>query len=741
MATLIEQARAKRKEADSGIHTQTVLDMGGSLIDAAKLKRGDSSGLSEAFTSQPVTDERSRQLESLNLSQYVQEPVKYEEQGSYGQYKRKDFSGEPQPFLQAAGQGLQNMGAGYIRAYNELAALFGDEKAKQVLSDLEISQTMDQAQTEQITQGHPVQAFAGEVAGETAGFPLGGGGKSAITKVVTGALSGAGAGGISSAGRGQDMPGVVGETALGGITGAGADLLMQGGGNLLRRFRNRGGMVEPDAGVDELRNAAGEVAEARRITDETGIGLFQGQQTMDQWGLERQSFLGSLPESSRRAYTALQTQNEEVASAVQRLMSDVAPESSVGTSAALGRKAADQAIEAARKKRSDIASPLYKEAFAVDADVDLAPVNDIISEIVSELPAKGSRIGSKVKEAKALIEGRTVVAADGAETVIPPTLKQLHGAKMQIDEMIAGTGVEQLGPTTKRYLTQIKASLVDQMTSASGGYKTASDAFKAASPEVDVLLDGMVGRIAGLKTTNLKSLSNLIFDAAETNPTVMRDTIRTLRGTEGGDDLVQSLLRTQMQQRLGKMRVGIDDMVADGATSVNVPLNVESRLFGNAAQRKLMFAALDEISPQAGQNARWLSKGLQRAKSGRPGGSQTAIRGEVKERMRGISGAVRNFFAKPVQTLANVGEEAAWSRKVEALGDAMYNPDWRPDMNRIRRLDPNSAEAQSQFTQLLTRIVETGTNIAESANISGAGQQALSTAGRVAASDLLENEQ
>jgi hypothetical protein len=68
-------------------------------------------------------------------------------------------------------------------------------------------------------------------------------------------------------------------------------------------------------------------------------------------------------------------------------------------------------------------------------------------------------------------------------------------------------------------------------------------------------------------------------------------------------------------------------------------------------------------------------------------------------------GGVRNFFRQPIDTLAGIGEEQAFSRKAAALGEALYNPDWAPDMEKIRKLNPNSPGAQSQFEKLLTKIV------------------------------------
>ena len=87
--------------------------------------------------------------------------------------------------------------------------------------------------------------------------------------------------------------------------------------------------------------------------------------------------------------------------------------------------------------------------------------------------------------------------------------------------------------------------------------------------------------------------------------------------------------------------------------------------------------------------------------------------------------AFRDFFKKPIGTLAGIGEEQAFGRKIRAIGDALYNPDWAPDMKKIRKLNPNSPEARSQFENLLRTIVEQNERI-------GITTQAAATAGRQA---------
>ena len=156
----------------------------------------------------------------------------------------------------------------------------------------------------------------------------------------------------------------------------------------------------------------------------------------------------------------------------------------------------------------------------------------------------------------------------------------------------------------------------------------------------------------------------------------------------------------------------------------NIPGQLRRMIFGNDKQQKMLFSALEEIDPSAAKNAIWLKTALDRAKTSRPGGSQTGIRAEISKELRdvGPAMAIVNFFKKPVSSLMDLGADARYSAKVMAVGDALYNPDWQPDINKIKKLGITSREAQSEFEKLLEKIANT--------NSSGVRTQAAAAASR-----------
>ena len=90
-------------------------------------------------------------------------------------------------------------------------------------------------------------------------------------------------------------------------------------------------------------------------------------------------------------------------------------------------------------------------------------------------------------------------------------LKQLHGAKMEIDELINARGDSSLTNTAKRELKGIQESLLSQIDEASPLYASARAEFAAASPAVESVEKGVVGSAANME--NLKNISRDIFSS------------------------------------------------------------------------------------------------------------------------------------------------------------------------------------------------------------------------------------
>jgi len=445
------------------------------------------------------------------------------------------------------------------------------------------------------------------------------------------------------------------------------------------------------AAADEIAQVAPTVQAARQATEETGIPLFQAQQTGVPAQLEKQSFVAQLPAGTRSAVEGLKTQNKAAGDAVENFINTIAPPEAVITGADKFRGAAQAAVEKAKNIRAEKASPLYKDALEAGADVDLTPLREFIKTELKDLPASG-------EIAKTLEKVSTLTKSEG-----DPSLRLLHNAKVEIDQMINKFGTDSLGNTTKGKVTTAKNILLDQMDLASDGYKAAREAFADASPAVTKIQDSIIGKIAALDDTQLKQVSAKIFDPAQTNPQVIAQAKKAI--TDVDPDAWSQIIRVELEKRLGSIKSTGEDFNIE-----NIPGQLSRALFPNKKGTDVLFNALN---PEQKKNLTFLKTALGRAKQGRPGGSQTAAREEIKKELRGgVVQGIRNFFDKPISSLAGTGistltgagAEAAFNSRVAALSKALFDPTWKAEMKQLRALGTNSPAAARAMTQLLDDI-------------------------------------
>jgi len=628
-------------------------------------------------------------------------------------------------------QGLLNIGGGILRGVGELRKAIGDEDADKFLQDLGTSQAMELARTAEATKDAPIAAFAGEVLGETAGFGVGGPGKSLFQRLAGEAVVSATGGALSAAGRGEED--IAGEAIIAAALSPAAEAV----GFFRNKFKLRG--ESKAAEIVTKQELATSQVEGQKIAEKTGIDLLPAQKSLDPFDIERQSFLGQNPEVSGKAFKVLTRQNEQAAKAVGTLLDQIAAPESVGTSSELARKAAGNIINEKVIIRKEKSSPIYNAAFgqaqAEGKRVDVQPVIDSINTRLENFAEVGPS-GKLLQRVKQMIGGPDVDEEIAEGIVTTPNieranLRRMHNVKMEIDELISREKNKgNLGPTVEAELFQIQKEFVGQMDALGVGYDNARAEFARLSPAIDELKAGVFGRLSTINDRSLKQASSVLFDAAETNPQVMKKAIASLKGVEGGQDIARALLRTELEKRLGRLPPGTEEGSREALE--NIPGKLNKAIFGNAKQRNLFFAALEELSPEAKKNAEWLERGLFRAGRGRPGGSQTAIRKVITEDLeRGVVNSLKNIFVTPKASLETVGREAARAKNAKALGDALYNPDWAPDMKIIRNLPPNSPKAGTLFTGLLNKIISFG----EEAKLTG---RAAPVAARVATRE--ENE-
>jgi hypothetical protein len=473
------------------------------------------------------------------------------------------------------------------------------------------------------------------------------------------------------------------DIALASALGVSSEVAMP----LIQRFRQGRAAAKQGVAREELEQIAPAVREAQTAARETGVPLFQAQQTTVPAQLEKQAFIGQLPAGTQAASNALRNQNRAAANAVDDFLGQIAPDQAVVTGAEKFRTAAQSAVANAKRIRAEKTSPIYNRAFDAGADISLKPVNDLIKAGLDEFPA-GGEVAKSLNRINIFLKGTKGRA---------PTLKQLHNAKLEIDQMINKVGSDSLGNTTKSTLKDVKSTLLNQIDEGSDLYRQARQAFEAESPPVTAMQESIIGKVAELDDTQLKNVAKRIFDPTETNPAVIKQAKKVISDVD--PDAWNQLLRTELERRLGAVKADLNSVTAE-----NVPGQLHRSIFGNTKQRSVLFNSVDG---EAKRNLGYLETVLKRASLGRPGGSQTAAREEIKRELRGgaLSG-IREFFKKPVSTLISTGEDAAFNKRVKNLADAMFDPQWKPRMKEIRKLKIDSPAAARAIVQLLNDVEE-----------------------------------
>ena len=451
---------------------------------------------------------------------------------------------------------------------------------------------------------------------------------------------------------------------------------------------------EAAQGGQNISDIKGLVDTAEEASEATKIPLFQAQKTAIPSQLQKQSFVQQLPAGTAKSSQELRKQNKAVSDAVDEFLEIIAPPESVVTGPRKIRTASQAAIDARILIRKEKASPLYKEAFAEGANVDLKPVFSEIKDILNKFPSNG-QVFKSIAKVKKSIAGKNKKK---------PTLELLHNAKVEIDQMISKVGEGSLGNTTKAKLLGVQKTLLKQIDDSSDLYKQARELFAKESPAVDSLLTGrnaIIGNIAKVNDDQLKSIAGKIFDPKETNTQVMKRAKKIIEDID--PDAWKEIVRAEVENRLGAVRSTLEE-----GTLENIPDQMFRALFVPQKRRNILFQSLDR---EGVKNLRFLEVALGRARLGRVIGSPTAGREEIKKELRGgFWSAVREIIARPfsalggagVATLSGATADAAFDNNVRVLTNALFDPQWKLQMRDIRAATPN--KAGKLMTELLNTV-------------------------------------
>lgn len=465
--------------------------------------------------------------------------------------------------------------------------------------------------------------------------------------------------------------------------------------------------------IERIKSAREAVAGLKEATGRK-VGLFPAQQTLNPASIIKQKFLPGLSPSAKKAMKELEQQNKEVFDATMNLVNKVAPEGVTATGSARFRSAAKKALVTSVKERSAAVKPLYDDAFKEarinGQEVDLKPVADFVKNelkgLVSDDPATKA-LNSFMRRLKGVKEKDTpassILDSSGkpmteavAGKVKPLSLEQLQSAKRTTDAAIDKSGgliLNSAQKNAKRLLTQAEKLYVSQIGKVSPKFKAANEEFARLSPAVQELEDSIVGQVSNIKDVNLKDIAGKIFDATETNPTVIKQAKKVIEEADPG--AWSDLMRVQFQRRVGGISARVDDHAGD--LSGSTPGQLRSAIFGNDNQRKVLFAGMNNAQKK---NFVWLETVLKRAESGRAPGSQTMEKQEGIKELRGAFKVLKGFMFNTIEVAQEAGESIIFTKNTNKLAEMMFNPKWEPKVRELGTLNPNSEQAAKILTEL-----------------------------------------
>ncbi len=498
--------------------------------------------------------------------------------------------------------------------------------------------------------------------------------------------------------------------------------LAYGGEKLLGRGAIRAMDVTKGRKGARLIKAAGRgrerisLEETKRIAGlgkQHGIDLWPPQTTRSPELISRFNLLADLPETADKIGGVRRAQAEQIQTAINKMLNKIAPPTTTAESAGTaGVKAAKASIQAAKTVRANKAAPLYKKAFEEAPDVDIKPVIALIDD---ELKTAKGEIRNQLLKAKQLLEKpdlpkitpaqkSALVGPTGrplkeipAEITYDTSLQGLHGAKMQLDDIIANAKQTGLGNTVKRNYTKIRETLLGQMDTASPDYAKARKIFSGESETFEQLAGKkrLVGRLAKLEGDDVEKAATLLF---KSSPEIIKKA-KPVIIKHGGEDAWNALLRTH----LTKSFESIKETVTGGVT--NLGGRFRQKVFGDLSQRKIMKAAM---SNQQFKNLEDFSEVLDRAGLILGRESTTATRLIQLEEFGGTAAQTAKAIAYPLHTWKMTVYKKVMNllggKYNERLADAMLSEKAAKQLENMLQLKPGSQKLLQQLGTFVTLV-------------------------------------
>lgn len=470
------------------------------------------------------------------------------------------------------------------------------------------------------------------------------------------------AGGIA-AGRERDFDPV--QTAISGVVGGvTAPIGMPG-----RQVRESTEALNVEQAA--IKDAAGVV---QNVTGEK-VPIYQAQQSLLGADIAKQRISPELKGSQKFAADRLKEQDVRVYDASMGMIDSI---STAGAGFTNVRGAADAALKTAKRDRRAATKQLYDDAFAEPSaqQIDITPLTSKIDDLLAS-----NDISPSSPAAKSLVEFKKLVTGRDGEM---PSLKLLQTAKIDIAKRMKTIADQDssIGNNTANTLRPFVGKLKEVISNSSRKFDEAEQAFAQNSTKVNQIEDSLLPIMSKIPDHKIDSISTQIFGSGASIQAV-KDAKELISASPDGKTAWDGLIQSYLLKRIRN--------VSDEGAS---PASISRAIFGSESHKKLLLDAMDD---GVAKNFDALYTVLDRAKRGRPGGSDTTSKLAAVEDIRAGFWPFMLSALYPIKAVAGKVMRNRNERQELKAARLMFDPRYKDVASTVVNGMPGSGNVSNRW--------------------------------------------
>ena len=238
---------------------------------------------------------------------------------------------------------------------------------------------------------------------------------------------------------------------------------------------------------------------------------------------------GKTEEGAKIMYNNATEREKSEKDSINNLLDTISPDTSIKSADI--RDAANAHLDNLKKQRLDASEPFYTKAHTKK----VAPT--WVTNLENSDPTIKNAISDAMSDPKYQVEGEL-------KGLPKNSIKVLDYAKRKIDSQISGA--KKAGDNdSARVLTNSKNTLIDKISLVDDDYQKARDTYSELSKPIEEFKNSQIGNIAKIKNPQLKKIPSMIFDSAQTDPSVLSNIKDIVQKTN--PEAWNGIVRNQMQ--------------------------------------------------------------------------------------------------------------------------------------------------------------------------------------------------